>query len=264
MSTGASRSSPSTTPACRAASVQPPWTICSARPATARSVRAARARPIPAPTRICGAIVQPQPARGRSASAVSPPATRTTPLAIRIPIPADRCGIRAAPIAASGNTVTTSPAAAGDMRQPETSRSTSRKSAATRPPESRSNAAFALRCGLPGDSREGCASDVESQDRHERHERERHLHEEDRLSSRAAPSRCRPRPARTPRRGCRRQPRRAPREVGYPLSRREDRERRRRGTPPRPPGRNARQRAARTTLQARRQATRPRRRGRRR
>ena len=68
-------------------------------------------------------------------------------------MPTEPDGMRVAAIAASGSTVTTRPAVAGDMPQPETSRSTRRKSAATRPPERKSSAAFALRCGRPADAR---------------------------------------------------------------------------------------------------------------
>ena len=103
---------------------------------------------MPTPTRSCGAIVQGQPARGRKASAARPPPTRTMPAAIQASRP-ERGARRAARSAASGITVTTSPAAAGDMPQPSTSRRTSRKSAATSPPESRSTAAFAFRAGRP-------------------------------------------------------------------------------------------------------------------
>ena len=62
---------------------------------------------------------------------------------------------RPAAIAASGITVTTSPAAAGDIRQPFTSSSTSRKSAATRPPDRSSRPRFAPMCGRPAGSGSG-------------------------------------------------------------------------------------------------------------
>ena len=100
------------------------------------------------------------------------------------------------------------PAAAGDMLQPETSRSTSRKSAATRPPESSSNAALALKCGRRRVREVARARSA----RCERRENERHLHEEDRLPAEQlrqdaagarpeAPRRGRPQPPRCAPRG---------------------------------------------------------------
>ena len=84
-------------------------------------------------------------------------------------------------MAASGSTVTTRPAVAGDMPQPDTSRSTRRKSAATRPPERKSSAALALRCGRPAGTRGPALGGApERHERYERRKRERHLHEEDR------------------------------------------------------------------------------------
>ena len=56
---------------------------------------------------------------------------------------------RVAAIAASGMIVTTSPAASGSRRQPLMSRITSRKSAATRAPETSSSATLAAICGRP-------------------------------------------------------------------------------------------------------------------
>ncbi len=157
VSIGASRSRPSTTPACRAASVQPPWTTGPPRPVTARSVRASSARPMPAPTRSWGGTVQIQPERGRTARAASPPETSATPEAIRTAGVPARGARRAASIAATGITVTTSPARAGDIPQPSTSSSTTRKSAATRPAESRKSAAFAATCGRSAGSGRRCA-----------------------------------------------------------------------------------------------------------
>ena len=135
--------------------------------------------PRPAPTRICGGIVQPQPARGMSASAARPPASRITPHAMPCTPPSDRGRRRPTAIAVSGMTVTTTPAAAGDIPHPSTRRSTTRKSAATRPPATRSSAAFAVIDGRPGGSRHGPSA--HSARREQQHQRERHLREEDRL-----------------------------------------------------------------------------------
>ena len=113
---------------------------------------------MPAPMRSWGGIVHAQLDRGRSARAASPPETSTTPDAIRMTGAPARGASRAASIAASGITVTTRPAAAGDIPQPSTSRSTTRKRAATSPPERRNRAAFAERCGRSAGSGTRCAS----------------------------------------------------------------------------------------------------------
>ncbi len=98
-------------------------------------------------------------------------------------------------MAASGSTVTTMPAAAGDMPQPETSRSTRRKSAATRPPERKSNAALALRCGRPAGSREPSPRRCPGAPRAARAARERAVPARRRsTSSPAAPSSMPPAP----------------------------------------------------------------------
>ena len=71
--------------------------------------------------------------------------------------PSDRGRRRPTAIAVSGMTVTTTPAAAGDIPHPSTRRSTTRKSAATRPPATRSSAAFAVIDGLPAGAGTGRA-----------------------------------------------------------------------------------------------------------
>ena len=136
-------------------------------------------RPSPAPTRIWGGIVHAQPARGMSARPVKPPARRITPHATPWTIPSD-CGRRRPTASAvAGMTVTTRPAAAGDIPQPSTRRRTTRKSAATRPPATRSSAAFAVDRRPPRRRRHGAGGDVAH--RNQQREGQRHLHEEDRL-----------------------------------------------------------------------------------
>ena len=144
---GVSSSSPTTTPAWRAAIVQPPCTACAERPASARSVSAESASPRPAPIASCGGTVQMASARGSQPSAARPPAIRITPEAVRAHRGVIMCPRRAARIAASGITVTTRPAASGSRRQPLIRRITSRKKAATSAPEMSSSAAFAATCG---------------------------------------------------------------------------------------------------------------------
>ena len=148
-----------------------------------------------------------------------------------MPTPTSREGTRAAAIAASGSTVTTRPAVAGDIPQPETSRSTSRKSAATRPPERKSSAAFALRCGRPGETRERALDGpAERKERRKWRESERYLHEEDRPpaeqlgqdAARARPER-RAEDARRYPDACR--ARTAPRRLGQEIERGDDDER---------------------------------------
>ena len=109
-------------------------------------------------------------ARPRRARSRSPPAWCAAPSGAGM----SRCTA----IAATGSTVTTIPAAAGDIPQPFTSRSTSRNSAATSPPERSSSAAFAPSVRPAG--RRGQRPRDHAPDGRQRQQRERHLHEEDR------------------------------------------------------------------------------------
>ncbi len=155
MKIGVSRRSPTTTPACRAAIVQPPWTACGERPSRARSVSAESASPRPAPTRICGSTVHHHAEPGSTPSAASPPVTRTTPAAARVAVFPTRDAMLPLAIAATGITVTTTPATAGSIRHPSTRSSTRRNSAAVSAPERRSSARFAERFGRPAGSTSG-------------------------------------------------------------------------------------------------------------
>src|SRR6478735_367292 len=155
VNTGVNSSSPRTTPACRAAIVQPPCTACGERPWRARSVSAESASPRPAPTRICGSTVHHHADPGSTPSAASPPVTRTTPASARVAVLPIRDATLPVAIAATGITVTTTPATAGSSRQPSTRSKTRRNRAAVSAPESSSSARFAETFGRPAGSTTG-------------------------------------------------------------------------------------------------------------
>ncbi len=83
VNTGVSTSSPTTTPAWRAAIVQPPWIACGERPASAASVSAESVSASPAPTSAWGGRVSNTEASGRRPRPARPPAIRITPAAAR-------------------------------------------------------------------------------------------------------------------------------------------------------------------------------------
>ena len=190
-----------------------------------------------------------------SASAARPPATRITPHATPCTTPSERG--RSAPrraIAVSGMTVTTSPAAAGDIPQPSTSSSTTRKSAATSPPATRSSAS------VRGDRRTSGGSRDRSRLRRRaaasrRTSATRHLREEDRLP--AEELRQDPAGGRAERRAehaAATQTRSARSSSAADLREEVERGRDERA-PRRPPARTARRRARRTRARARTRAT---------
>ena len=213
--TGESRSRPTTTPAWREAIVQPPCTTCADRPASARSVSATSVSPRPAPTRICGGTVQPQPARGqqrqrsrdrrRPARRPAPAAATTPPTRRREPSGGDRSQRHHRDDEPGGrrrHAPAVRRAAARAGRAPPTS-----------PPERSSSARFAPTCGR---RRSGTRSPCEAAQRRDGDERKRRLEQEDplpaeRLREDAAGGGAEGRAER-----CRRPPRRGPPRRRFP------------------------------------------------
>ena len=139
-----------TTPAWRAAIVQPPCTACGLVPCSARSVSAESARPSPRPTSACGTIVQPQPAPGSRPSAARPPPMSTAPAAARI---GQRAGDGASRAGGEGEQRHDRDGRRGlqrrSCRQPSISSSTSRNSAAVSAAEMRPRATLGPMRGRP-------------------------------------------------------------------------------------------------------------------
>ena len=194
---GVRMSSPSTTPPCRKATVHPPCRPSASRPPSAATVS--------------GPERQREPARrsapaARTSTPPRSPAGSRGPRAPRRPgsppaaaIPRSRAwGTIDAAIAATGITDTAAAAAMGSMRQPFTSMSTSRKSAAVSAAETSASARFGRQ--PQAGCRRGSRHDRHPPRREDRHQHgggDRHLHGEDRpprqgLRQHAADRRARP------------------------------------------------------------------------